>query len=152
MAPGKSKQHAQPQAATTFGGVIIDARQQILLREPAGHFGGYVWTFAKGHPESGESPEQTALREVREELGVEAGIVKPIPGIFGGDTSTAQFFLMRYVREVDEPCPETSDKRWVSFDEARSLIQQTRTPTGRQRDLDVLAAVETLLGNSPQDA
>ena len=40
-----------------------------LLREPTGHFGGYVWTFLKGGVNAGESPREAALREVHEETG-----------------------------------------------------------------------------------
>jgi hypothetical protein len=41
----------------------MDAAGRILLREPSGHFDGYVWRFRKGRPEGGETPEETALRE-----------------------------------------------------------------------------------------
>ena len=131
--------------ASAFGGIVIDAQNQILLREPKGHYGGYVWTFAKGRPDPRETPEQTALREVREELGVEARIVKEIPGVFKGDTSTTQFYLMRHVADLGAPSDETLTTRWVSLSEARSLIKKTKSATGRQRDLAVLDAVEMLL-------
>lgn len=39
-----------------FGGVVVDAEGRVLLREPADHFGGYVWTFPKGRPDANESP------------------------------------------------------------------------------------------------
>jgi 8-oxo-dGTP diphosphatase len=49
--------------ADAYGAVIFNAKGQVLLREPSGHFGGYVWTFAKGRPDAGESPAETAIRE-----------------------------------------------------------------------------------------
>jgi len=61
-----------------FGGVVINSSGQVLLREPAGHYKGDVWTFAKGRPDPGESPEQTALREVLEETGYRAEIAAKI--------------------------------------------------------------------------
>jgi ADP-ribose pyrophosphatase YjhB (NUDIX family) len=94
---------------------------------------------------SGETPEQTALRVVREELGVEARIIKALPGVFGGDTSRTQFFLMRHVRDIGKPSGETRETRWVSSADARLLIQKTKTIKGRQRDLAILGAVEELL-------
>jgi len=42
---------------------------RILLREPANHFDGYHWTYAKGKQDKNESPELTAPREVYEETG-----------------------------------------------------------------------------------
>jgi len=66
----------------TYGGVVCDEFGYMLLREPKDHFGGYVWTFPKGVPRSGESPQQTALRKVLEETGVEASIDEPVP-VFG---------------------------------------------------------------------
>ena len=57
-----------------YGGVVINDQGEILLREPRNHFDGYVWTFPKGRPEKeqrpGETPEETAFREVLEETGI----------------------------------------------------------------------------------
>ena len=52
-----------------YGGIVVDAKGRILLREPSGHFDGYVWTFPKGRPQPGETAEEAALRETREETG-----------------------------------------------------------------------------------
>ena len=50
--------------AGAAGGVVFDKLGRLILREPKGHFGHYVWTYGKGQVQSGESHEQTALREV----------------------------------------------------------------------------------------
>lgn len=60
---------------------MIDSSSRILLREPFGHYGGYVWSFPKGHAEPGETDEEAVLREVRKETGVVARIVARIPGL-----------------------------------------------------------------------
>jgi 8-oxo-dGTP pyrophosphatase MutT (NUDIX family) len=123
-----------------FGGVIIDGKGRILLREPRGHFGGYVWTFSKGRPELDETPEEAALREVREETGVFAEIVARIPGTFAGDTTENIYFLMRPTGRTEKPDTETAKVRWATPDEARVLIGETPNPIGRKRDLAVLEA------------
>lgn len=131
--------------ADAYGGVLLNADGKLLLREPANHFGGYVWTLPKGRPDPGETPRITALREVLEETGYAARILAPIPTLFGGTTSTTAFYLMA---PVGEPGPfhfETAAIRWVDPDEARLLIGKTTTPTGRQRDLAVLDAALALL-------
>ena len=48
--------------AQAYGGVLLRNTGHILLREPTNHFDGYVWTFAKGKPDPGETSETTALR------------------------------------------------------------------------------------------
>lgn len=52
-------------------GVIIQKEDMILLgRRTAGHGKG-TWQSTGGHLEFGETPEQAALREVKEEVGIE---------------------------------------------------------------------------------
>lgn len=59
------------------GGVIIkDGR--LLLIKMRNLSGEEVWTFPKGHLETGETPEMAALREVREETGLECRIIRPL--------------------------------------------------------------------------
>lgn len=122
------------------GGVVIDDDGRVLLREPKNHFGNYVWTFAKGLVDESETVEVAALREVLEETGYKCKIVKPVPGEFIGTTGTTVFFLMEPIRVVGEPGPETSAIRWEHPQKARELIALTKTPTGKDRDLAVLAA------------
>ncbi|MFN2490065.1 MAG: NUDIX domain-containing protein [Actinomycetota bacterium] len=52
---------------------------RILLREPSGHFDGYVWRLPKGRPDGGETPEETTLRETCGETGVPAAAIGRIP-------------------------------------------------------------------------
>jgi hypothetical protein len=81
--------------AGAYGGVLFDAQGRTLLREPLNHFGGYVWTFPKGKPDAGESPERTALREVLEETGYSCRVIGALSTAFEGTTkSTSSFFLM----------------------------------------------------------
>ena len=39
--------------ADAFGGVLVRDDGKILVREPKGHYGGYVWTFPKGRESLG---------------------------------------------------------------------------------------------------
>jgi diadenosine hexaphosphate hydrolase (ATP-forming) len=64
----RPKRPKQPHYVDGAGGVVINqANQVLLIQYPAG-----TWTFPKGHIEAGERLEETALREVFEEGGVEA--------------------------------------------------------------------------------
>lgn len=137
--------------ADAYGVVLVNARGQVLMREPTGHFGGYAWTFAKGRPDAGESPAQTAIREAREECGYAVELLEVIPGTFGGTTSSSAFFLAGPLGAQGPTDAETSATRWVSFDEAPSLIELSQSKTGRARDLAILAAARATMERLPWD-
>ena len=141
--PG-GKEHPRHAKAAAYGGVVIDGDERVLLREPRGHYDNYVWTFPKGRPNDGESPEAAALREVQEEAGVRAEIVKRIPGSFEGGTTENIYFLMRPLAETGKFDKETAAVRWATREEAEELIQQTTNKKGRERDLRVLEAAFAL--------
>ncbi len=77
------------------------------------------WLLPKGHIEKKEDLRQAALREVQEETGVKARLVRPL-GIKTFSTLkekiTAQYYLMSFVSEV-EPS-EKRRKAWFPFDDA----------------------------------
>lgn len=51
---------------------LIDPEGRVLLAQrPAGKSMAGLWEFPGGKVESGESPEQALIRELREELGIE---------------------------------------------------------------------------------
>ena len=130
---------------TAYGGVVFDGDGRVLLRKPMNEFDGYVWTFAKGRPERGQGPEEASLREVEEETGFVCKIVARIPGCFGGGTTTNEYFLMKPIQDTNEFDSETEEICWVTPEQARELIAQTRNVIGRERDLAVLdAALDTL--------
>ena len=126
------------------GGVLLDDEGRVLLRRPKGDYDGARWTFAKGRPDVGESPEQAALREVLEETGYAAEILAPIPGAFAGTTTSNRYWLMRAVEKIQEPHWETQDVCWCTPDEARAHIEQSPSRTKRKRDLAV--SLKALVG------
>jgi 8-oxo-dGTP pyrophosphatase MutT (NUDIX family) len=121
-----------------YGGIVIDPSGQVLLREPTRHYKGDVWTFPKGKPESGESPEQTAVREVLEETGYRAEIIAKIPGSFDGSRTSNEYFLMVPVEDTELFDAETQAVRWATGEEAPQLIQLNQKPKRRRRNLRVL--------------
>ena len=128
-----------------YGGVIINDQGKILLREPKGHFDGYVWTFPKGRQSPGETSEETALREVLEETGIKTEIKERLPGVYEGGTTENIYFLMSFVEDTGKFDRETQSVRWVTPQEAKDLISMTTNQTGRKRDLGVLEEVLRLI-------
>jgi 8-oxo-dGTP diphosphatase len=60
-------------------GVITDARDRILLaRRTEGRDLAGLWEFPGGKVDPGETPEQALVRELREELGIEARVGEPV--------------------------------------------------------------------------
>lgn len=84
------------------------------------------WGLPKGAVSEGETSEQAALREVLEETGLEAKIVRPLDTIEyffrAGDTlirKRVDFYLMEYVAGTLTPqLSEVDDVEWVELSEA----------------------------------
>lgn len=132
----------------TFGGLLIRQNHEILLRESAGHQGGYVWTFAKTHPAAGEAPEATARRAVRERLGWDSMVLGQLEGVFPGTASSTGFFVLGAVGRQGKHSARTSSTRWVDLDEAEVLIRQSWHPVAVARDLAVIAALRDWLARA----
>ena len=83
-----------------------------------------LWIFPKGHIERGETAEATALRETREESGVEGEVVarigEPLEFDVGAIRVRVQYFLIRAIQE--SPSPEGREKHWFPVDEARRVL------------------------------
>jgi len=138
--------HLPPRSQFSFGTVLVNAgATEVLLREPTNHHNGYVWTFAKGMPEAGENPEDTALREAREEYGWDLEILKPIPRWFSGPQWANFFFLARAVApRPDGHCWETASVKWFTWAAARDAISLTSKPHRRDRDHEILSAAQSV--------
>ena len=90
------------------------------------------WSLAKGTPDQGETLEETALREVREETGLEVKLESAIGSINywfadrGGDAryhKTVHFYLMVPVGgHPDHHDPEFDVVQWFPFDEALKAL------------------------------
>lgn len=89
-----------------------------------------TWTLPKGTPDPGETIEETALREVGEETGLEVRIVAPLPSIeyaFVQDGTrirkTVHYFLMEPTGgDLSRHDAEFERVRWVPFGEAGGLL------------------------------
>lgn len=133
----------------SFGVVVFNDDGKILLRRVSGAYGGVEWSFAKGQPDPREKPEQTALREAREELGYIVKIYRPI-GMFPSANGYQNHYFL--AKAVAGPFPhdfETAEVRWVSVNEARKLLRQSGEKHGNwpvvRRDLAVLEAALSMV-------
>ncbi len=119
--------------ATSAGGVVIrhaSGRAEIVVGSRRRDRAGWTWTLPKGTPKPGESREQTALREVSEETGLEVRIAAPLDSIEywfvqGGRRihKTVHYFLMDPIGgDLDRHDHEFADVRWMPFGDALRLL------------------------------
>jgi ADP-ribose pyrophosphatase YjhB (NUDIX family) len=100
----------------------------LLIRQTQGH-----WTFPKGHSEGNETAIQSALREFREETGLEEVhiIESPsfitqyeFPSATGMVEKTVVYFLgeVRSGQTLHTEANEVQDAAWLSYTEALSRL------------------------------
>jgi len=96
------------------------------------HSGYHKWVLPKGIIETGELPEDAALREVGEETGIKAKIIHRItPDVAYKYTKNVilidkkvEFFLMEYVSgDIKDHCWEMEEVKWVTANEALELLE-----------------------------
>ena len=114
------------------GGVVMNADREVIVIVPTRRAadGSRVLALPKGHPDGRESPLQAALREVREEAGVQAEVVETLGEVRywyqrGGRriAKVVEFFLLRYVSgDVADHDHEVEQARWVPAAEAAETL------------------------------
>jgi 8-oxo-dGTP pyrophosphatase MutT (NUDIX family) len=109
------------------GGVVVrDGECVVIVPTRRAADGSKVLALPKGHPEDGESAADAALREVREEAGVEARLVDKLGDVRYWYTrdgrriaKVVSFFLLEYVSgEVADHDREVEDARWLALERA----------------------------------
>jgi 8-oxo-dGTP pyrophosphatase MutT (NUDIX family) len=106
--------------------VVRDGECVVIVPTRRAADGSRTLTLPKGHPEAGESAAQAALREVREEAGVEARVVEKLGDVrywYMRDgqriAKVVSFFLLEYVSgEVDDHDVEVEHARWLALEDA----------------------------------
>ncbi len=118
------------------GGVVLDSQGRVALV----HRPRYDdWSLPKGKLDPGESFEQAALREVEEETGLRARLVRELPSIRYSDNKgrpkVVRYWLMDVAEDPGfEPNDEVDELRWLEPEAALTLLSY-------ERDHQVLAAV-----------
>jgi 8-oxo-dGTP pyrophosphatase MutT (NUDIX family) len=120
------------------GGVLvrtIRGRTMVAAIRPQGR--EKVWALPKGRIDEGETPAEAAVREVREETGVEGRLVEKLGDIRytytarwkGGERifKVVSFFLLQASRgrigEIDEEMRgEVAEARWLPLEDAPRLL------------------------------
>ena len=131
---------------TSSGGVIFRRNEDCIEIVMVTVKEGQVWCLPKGVIDKGELPEDTAIREVREEAGVRGNIIEKLGEItywyyikeeHAKCKKTVHFFLMEYSDgDIKDHDQEVNDAFWIPLDEAiqkaqykgeREMLEKART-------------------------
>lgn len=131
----KKQPYAKRVDEISAGGLVIDSSGtkglligRIDLKDQSRE--KLLWSLPKGHIEAGESPEQAAIREVREETGIESEIQKSLGVIdfwfmAGGKRihKTVHHFVFKEKGgRISPQVSEVDDVRWFPLNEIVDLL------------------------------
>jgi 8-oxo-dGTP pyrophosphatase MutT (NUDIX family) len=119
--------------ATSAGGIVVrfdDGVPSLVVGGRHRDRDLLTWTLPKGTPNVGETREQTALREVAEETGLEVRITDVLDSIEYWFVQrgtrihkTVHYFLMEPTGgDLSRHDHEFDQVRWIRFDQAPSLL------------------------------
>lgn len=107
------------------GGIVFDRAGRVAVVRQWSRSGRLRWTLPKGKLDEGESVRAAALREVLEETGVRARIVRYL-GVYEGKRSHVHFFAMAVVAQAGDPDAETLEVRFVEPERAMEMVKAAR--------------------------
>jgi 8-oxo-dGTP pyrophosphatase MutT (NUDIX family) len=130
---GSARPDRRTTRATSAGGIVIRVEaghHQLVLGRRHRERDDSTWTLPKGTPDPGERTEETALREVTEETGLEVAILERIGDVeywfMQGGTrihKVVHYFLMEPTGgALDLHDHEFDEVRWVDLAEAERLM------------------------------
>ncbi|MCK5735445.1 MAG: NUDIX domain-containing protein [Spirochaetaceae bacterium] len=109
-----------------WGAVVINPYRHYLL---VLHASGNHWDHPKGHAEPGETPVETALREIAEEAEIEVEIINGFQSeaewtLPDGRPKKVVYYLARHIGELKTKGMEGEilDTIWLPYHEAREKI------------------------------
>lgn len=140
----------QSQSEVSAGGLVVSAQDPnlVALISHRNRGGGEDWVIPKGHQERGEDLTSTAIREVKEETGIEAEIIEKIGEISYsfrlGSTrirKTVHHYLLRQTGgELDsdgDPTGEVLQVRWFPISEIESVLAHENERKVAQRAVEL---------------
>ena len=132
------------------GGLVIDGRGRIALVRQRNRRGRWRWTLPKGRIDRGETAEAAAVREVYEESGLRARILRPIV-MHEGRLHFTCFFEMAIERDEGEHDRETKEVRRVAFTEAAALLRSRRDLRVLRRLVEMRTRVVSVATRQDED-
>ena len=119
-----------PRPVPCVGVVCLRGPQVLLIRRGKAPLKG-EWSLPGGRMEVGEGVAQTALRELKEEAGVEAellGLIDVVDHFHSGGQAVLIDYAARWTANEPVAGDDATEARFVAFAEAMSLVgwEETR--------------------------
>ena len=128
------------------GGIILRKQngvtETLLVKHNKGH-----WAFAKGHVEGNETEEETALREIKEETGLNVKLdtkfrttvrYSPREGV---EKEVVYFIAYKTEGNETPQLEEIEQLEWLNLEEAKEQVTY-------DRDREILLKVQEYLKNN----
>jgi 8-oxo-dGTP diphosphatase len=109
---------------------LIDADGRILLAQrPEGKSMAGLWEFPGGKVETGETPEETLIRELHEELGIETKVECLAPLTFASHSyETFHLLMPLYVCRRFQGIPQSREGQALKWVRPRNLRDYPMPP------------------------
>ncbi|MDV3123404.1 NUDIX hydrolase [Mycobacterium sp. 21AC1] len=134
--PRRAQERLRTVHETSAGGLVIDGidgpkdTQVAALIGRIDRRGRMLWSLPKGHIELGETAEQTAIREVAEETGIQGSVLAALGSIDYWFVTegrrvhkTVHHYLMRFLGgELSDDDVEVTEVAWVPLRELPSRL------------------------------
>ena len=146
---GQERSYPVLQLGEGAGIVALTARGEVILVRQYRHVTrGFCWEIPGGGVEPGESPEEAAQRELREEAGCRAGRLRRLGGFWPNNAYLDEMIHVYLAEDlVSDPLPADQDehleRRVVPFDEALAMTQDDRISCGLTKLAILWTAVAT---------
>lgn len=137
------------------GGFVIssDDPTKIALMARFNRAGKLEWCIPKGHSEAHETMEETALREVFEEIGLEAEIIEKVGEVryqFSQSgkaiSKTVHVYLMKQVggslTMENDPHHEASELAWVQIDQLQNKLSHSNERRVAEKIIEIVKGLK----------
>ncbi len=126
---------------TSCGALVVRNMENELNILLIKNRGGNYWGFPKGHNENGETLEETALREISEETGLEIELKEGFKGNTSyrkenGNTKNVTYFIAEPLsKDINIQEEEIADYIWLPYRKCMEKLTY-------ERDKDILKQAE----------
>jgi hypothetical protein len=129
-----------PSDTSHVGVVVSDVRGNVLVLQPQQPKFGVTATLPRWKRDHREPSSGVLKRCLAERVGIEVAGVYPLNRVWVTENSSAFYFVVMVRSPEVMPAPRNPEARWLDREEAASVLQGSKNPTSRNRDLAVLSA------------